>query len=147
MSYMVNDVRESVLRYARSQFPSEVSVVDGGELGIESNEMIAPPSIAIRLDEVEEAEIELGSDYYQFQVLCFITAASSLQRDALKSLTIKYLSNAALPIYSKTVEGIEYMSDHAVMKDFRMSDVPDFSDTRLYWSAVFVIKLIISGRL
>jgi len=146
--YIVDDVYKSLIYTVKTFAPSGVVVVSGENYGIRFDDPTGKnPSIAVNLEDISDAAIELGSEGAQFICSLTMNAKSRFQRDALKSIIFSNIRNSAIPIYTDIDNGDFTVMNYAeVRPGMKMRDMPNFDDGReaFYWTAIafFTIELI-----
>lgn len=99
--YIVDRVYKSLIFHMSQIVPSGVQVVDGESFGVRTeNTSNIIPSIAVSLGDVAEADPELGSIGFRYNVNYTIVGTSRLQRDALKSIVMSGLSFTQIGVYN-----------------------------------------------
>lgn len=145
MIYTIDNVYKGTLFYFSSVVPSGVAVVEGENYGIRFEDPTGKnPSIAINIEEVQDAALELGAQGTSFVISCTVNALSRLQRDALKQIVYSGLVYGAIPYYDAydpsniPASGATIIGEIQVQPGIRIRDMPDFNSgrDRFFWTAV-----------
>lgn len=141
---MLENVYQSLIAFAQTIVPSGVTVVEGESYGVRYNPPLAVnPSVAIQVDDITEADLELGSFGTRYYTTFGIVAQSRKQRDALKTLVYSGCVHNRIPLYSSfsgngvvasgaTIVGYAEVSTHVSSRD-----VLDFQSNieKRFWAA------------
>lgn len=150
----IEQVYQSLLVFASGIAPSGVAVVEGESYGVRYLPPTAQiPSIAVTVEDVTEANIELGSFGSAYFISMHITAQSRKQRDAMKSIVYSGLVHTMIPIYSSFSSNGVVASGATIERYAEIGsavttrDVLDFQSNRekFFWSANVFCGLNILG--
>ncbi len=146
----IEDVYQSIIRFVSSIAPSGVATVEGESHGVRFTPPTGQiPSIAVTIDDITEANVELGSFASSYFLSLHITAQSRKQRDALKSIVYSGLTHNYIPICSTpsvvSSGGIPLRLGEASSISAR--DVLDFQSNRekFFWSTNVFCGLTVLG--
>lgn len=145
MIYTVDNIYKGLIYYFATIVPSGVTVVEGENYGIRLDDPSGKnPSVAVNIDELHDASLELGSASTAYICNCTLNAKSRLQRDALKQIVYSGLVYGGIPYYSAydthnvPASGAVLLGYVEVQEGIRIRDMPDFSTNRerFFWSSV-----------
>lgn len=153
MMYPQEKMLRSLVYFAAQIIPSGVSVIDGESYGIRLEDPTAlPPAVAVSIDVVREAGLELGSIGTHYPAVFTISGKSRQQRDALKDIVRSGLAFNPIPIYSDFSEfqpaSGAVIEKYAALGDyFQARDMPSFDSDRerFFWNAVVFVTLDVLG--
>src|SRR5262245_14946275 len=101
MIYTIDSVYKGLLFYFSTIVPSGVTVVEGENYGIRLDDPTGKnPSVAVNVEEMQDASIELGTASTAFICSCTVNGLSRLQRDALKHIVYSGLVYSTIPFYT-----------------------------------------------
>lgn len=150
----IEQVYQSLLVFASGIVPSGIAIVEGESYGVRYLPPTAQnPSIAVTIEDITEADIELGSFGSSYFISFHITAQSRKQRDALKTIAYSGLIHNLIPIYS-AFSGNGIIASGATVEKYAEAnssvttrDVLDFQSNRekLFWSANVFCGLTVLG--
>lgn len=134
----LQDVKDSYAYYVRSILPSGVTTMSGFSYGVNlTNPSAVSPAVYILLDEIGNADVELGSFGMYIDVVLTINALSSKQRDAIKMVLFNGINNMTLRLYDTFTNGVPSDPIGAIdlVDRIRIQDTQsgDFSKERLFW--------------
>lgn len=151
MFYVYDKVYRSLTYFVSQIVPSGVIVTDGESYGVRLEDPSGkPPSVAVTIEQAQDQAIELGSPAIQFSATITISAASRLQRDALKSIIHSGLAYNQISVYSNFVDFIPSgaAEQYAEVSDyFIIKDMPNFNTNRekFFWTSVIFADITILG--
>lgn len=143
--YTIDSAYKGMIHYISTIVPNAVTVVEGENYGIRLDDPTGKnPSVAVNVEEISDASLELGSAGTTFVMSCTINAQSRLQRDALKQIVYSGLVYGVIPFYTAydvtniPASGAVLIGELEVQNGIRMRDMPDFNDGRdkFFWSSV-----------
>lgn len=146
MAYdLIDCAYKGVLHVVSRVVPEQVAVIEGENYGIRLEDPTGKnPSVAVNVEEITDASLELGSAATSIILSCTLNAQSRRQRDALKATIYSGLIHETIPLYSSydtsytPASGALSLGTLAVQPGIRIRDMPDLASgrERFFWSAV-----------
>lgn len=135
------------------QLSVDIPVIEGNSYGVRLEDPTGKnPSVVVEMKDIRTADLELGSDGSEHEVIYSINALSRRQRDALKYLVYQNLKKRRIPVYSRfygdmPTEDAKVLFYAEVKDPVVISDMPNFSDGHesFFWVSIVYTKIIIIG--